>query len=84
MKYFDMYLAGLYDAIAEGGTQDVVDKVITEINNPTQAGLDAYLVAHGAVGPCGVCGDPFTFEDHKPTLDEEVLCQDCKKPRSPT
>lgn len=89
MRYFDLYLAALYDELQRGGTQEVVDKTIAEVNNPTQAGLTAYLTARGRggfmgmVGPCGVCGEPFPLEQHEPTLDEEVLCQNCKKQTNP-
>lgn len=77
MKYFDLYLAALYDAVTAGGKQDVVEKVIAEINNPTQAGLEAYLKDPPLIG-CGACGIPFKLEDQKPTLQEEVLCPSCK------
>jgi hypothetical protein len=82
MKYFDLYLAALYDAIEAGGQQDVVERAIEEINNPTQTGLDAYLKARPAV-PCGVCGESFKLED-KPTLNEDVLCPSCKTATSPS
>jgi hypothetical protein len=83
MKYFNLYLAALYDALEAGGKQDVVDRAIEEINNPTQTGLDAYLKARSVV-PCGVCGESFNLEEDKPTLNEEVLCPSCKKTTSPS
>jgi hypothetical protein len=79
MTYFDLYLAALYDAVTAGGKQETVEKVIAEINNPTQAGLDAYLKDPPLIA-CGACSIPFKLDDHKPTLQEEVLCPSCKKP----
>lgn len=77
MTYFDLYLAALYDALQAGGTQAAIDRTIEEINNPTQAGLEAYLTGP-AKTPCGVCGTPFSGADRTPKLDEEVLCLNCK------
>ena len=82
MKYFDLYLAALYDVLQAGGTQDAVDRTIAEVNNPTQEGLGVYLKEH-PLTPCGVCGTPFPEADHVPTLDEEVLCPSCKPKTSP-
>jgi len=79
MRFFDLYLAALYDAIEAGGDQTAVERVIAEVNNPTQEGLTAYLqtLTPPAV-PCGVCGVPFEFSHANPTLEEEVLCPGCR------
>lgn len=76
MRYFELYLAGLYDALEAGGTQETVDKAIAEVNNPTHEGLAAWLKAH-PVTSCPSCGASFKSETAQ--LDQEVLCQTCTK-----
>lgn len=78
MRYFDLYLAGLYDALQVGGQQETIDKTVTEINNPTPAGLAAWL-KYSAPMPCPTCGTTFVpTTDVK--LNQEVLCETCAKP----
>ncbi len=79
MRYFELYLAGLYDALQAGGTQEVVDKTIAEVNNPTNEGLKAWLKDHPQT-QCPSCGLPFTLETAQ--LDQEVLCPTCAKPQA--
>jgi hypothetical protein len=83
MKYFDLYLAALYDALQAGGTQDAVERAVVEVNNPTDAGLVAHLKTVPSI-PCGICGVPFPLEEGTPTLQEDVLCPTCKTATSPS
>jgi hypothetical protein len=83
MTYFDLYLAALYDALQAGGTQDVVERTVAEVNNPTDTGLEAYLKSVPTI-PCGVCGIPFARAEGTPTLHEEVLCTSCKPTTNPS
>lgn len=71
MKYHIQYLAALYDALEIGGKQEAVEKIIAEVNNPTQAGLDAWIATVETI-PCAACGEP--FKPDQPKLDQEVLC----------
>lgn len=72
MKYVDLYVSSLYDALERGGAQDVVDRMVMEINAPTQVGLDAWTKETGAM-PCSVCGGHYRPASN-PKLDEEALC----------
>jgi hypothetical protein len=83
MKYHQWYLAGLYDLLERGGKQEAIDRIIAEVNNPTQDGLKTFLALGRTCGPCDTCGEPFAIPDPVPSLDEEVLCPNCKKTTSP-
>lgn len=77
MTYTDLYLVALYDVLAEGGSQTVVDKAIAELNNPSQEGLEKYLDTLPKRGvACGSCGAIFAPEE--PELEAEVLCSVCE------
>lgn len=84
MKFHQMYLAALYEALAQGGHQTTIDKLVAEINEPTQAGLTAYLQT---VPPprlnCGNCGAHFPPPPNPHLLDDEVLCATCQSPPPP-
>lgn len=93
MKYHQWYLAGLYDLLELGGKQEEIDRVIAEVNNPTADGFKKFLELrshpnpmHGFIGlcgPCDTCGEPFAIPNPAPSLDEDVLCPNCKKTSPP-
>jgi hypothetical protein len=78
MRYLELYLAGLYDALEAGGKQEAVDRAIAEINNPTPEGLVAWLQVAKTTA-CPSCGTTFTLATDV-QLDQEVLCPTCAKP----
>lgn len=83
MNYTEWYVAGLYDLLENGGTQEDVEKLVAEVNNPTLEGFKKFLEPQHTV-PCGACGEPYIIADDDPRLDKEMLCPDCKKTTSPT
>ena len=74
MTYQDLYLAALYTALEKGGTQEVIDRAISEINEPTLAAFQVWL-SQAKTLPRAVCGVPFPLV--KPALNAEVLCPTC-------
>ncbi len=75
MKYVEAYLAALYDVLEQGGKQEVVDKAISEVNNPTDTGLAKWLEAF----PEQLCDCGVRFKPENVKLDEEMSCPTCKK-----
>ena len=88
MKYAEWYVADMETRLEKGGTQTEIDLLVTEINNPTEAGLKAYTVrrdvAYMGAPPCGTCGDMIIARDADPALDKEMLCPSCVKTTSPS
>jgi hypothetical protein len=79
MTYSDWYVANLYSKLTAGGTLEVVDYLVGQINNPTVEGLQEYVGQVKSVGPCDTCGDYFPADATKVTLDEEFVCPKCRK-----
>jgi hypothetical protein len=75
VKYVEAYLAALYDVLEKGGKQEVVDAAISEVNNPTDAGLKKWLVAF----PDQRCDCGASFKPESVTLDQEMSCPTCSK-----
>lgn len=76
MTYLDIYLATLYDALERGGTQDAVDRAVSEINTPTREHFVAWAAGHVVSPRCAVCGEPFKIPDPETIqLTDEVLCK---------
>ena len=76
MTYQDMYLAFLEEQSQKGGTEDKVEKIFTEYNNPTPEGFDKWATLT-ARALCETCGVLFDFGKADP--DHEVLCPACTK-----
>jgi len=75
MKYVEAYLAALYDVLEQGGKQEVVDKAVSEVNNPTNEGLVKWLEAF----PKQLCDCGEKFKPENATLDQEMSCPTCSK-----
>ena len=73
MTYADRYLAALLDALQRGGSQELVDATTVEVNDPTPAGLRAWLALHPRV-TCATCGALFTADPATAQLSHEVAC----------
>ncbi len=85
MTYAEWYLTEMEDRLKEGGKQDVVDKTIAQVNNPTNEGLTQYLQTKtAAVLLCGVCGASYRPDEVTPSLEKEMLCPNCVKSNSPS
>jgi PHP family Zn ribbon phosphoesterase len=79
VKFADAYLAALYDVLEAGGKQDVIEKAVSEVNRPTDAGLAGWLKAFPEQ-TCDQCGELYKPQDAK--LDEEMTCPNCRKTAS--
>jgi hypothetical protein len=79
MTYRDWYVARLYDLLEQGGSEEVVDRLVAEVNHPTATGFAALANFSDPIGPCGTCGEPFACPGPPPQLDQEVLCPNCAK-----
>lgn len=82
MRYFELYLAALYDSLQLGGEQSVVDLRINEVNNPTQTEFANWYKGLPFV-TCDTCGAAFTSTDTVPLLHAEIQCPKCEAPPPP-
>lgn len=74
MTYADRYLAALLDALQQGGSQELVDATMQEVNDPTPAGLVLWLTRHPQM-TCATCGALFTANPATAQLSHEVACE---------
>lgn len=85
VTYQELYIAALYDALENGGEQELIERAVAEVNSPTQKGFAIYLAARGASPiPCNTCGELFTVGDQQPALTEDVLCSNCRPTKNPS
>lgn len=90
MKYAEWYVAGLDELLEKGGTQETVDALVAEVNNPTDKGFEEFLKLRGlpsvylGMVPCGACGEPYGVGDADPKLEKEMLCPSCVKMTTPS
>ncbi len=82
MIYLHVYLAGLYDLLERGGKQEDIEKIIDEVNNPTQAGFERWLAENQPIA-CATCGASFKPEG-SPKITAEAVCPSCQPALSPS